>query len=248
LLKYWWGFFHTKVVLKHENKTYPYLFFRFTLFNLRTESLKKAFLNNMNFTTNNQIINFLNRNMRMQNFKLMKTLVVLAALLLSTTIGYAQKKSKEEKTTSNDEAQYTQQSMYFKKNEVYSMLIPLEIYSKFKDRLGNADKLVVMARGENMLSVTITNISTEILTDLRSALASYDVTERVFFTEILPYVMISGDDGLDIPAYLNSLTEFYKINPEVVLFAPKTYKEFPSQLNIGRFFTSQRELGHVTKF
>ena len=207
-----------------------------------------GFLINMKVTTNNQIINHLISKMLMQNFRVMKTVVVLAALLLSASIGYAQKKSKEEKTTSNNELEHTQQSNYFKKNEVYSMLIPLEIYNKFKDRLETAEKLVVMAKGENVLSLSVTNPNPEVLTDLRSTLASFEVSERVFFSEILPYIMMSGDDGKDIPAYLNSLTEFYKNNPEVILFSPKTYKEFPSQLNIGRFFNYQRELGHITKF
>lgn len=184
----------------------------------------------------------------MQNFRVMKTLVVFAALLLSSSIGFAQKKSKDEKTTVSHDEQYTQQSMYFKKNEVYSFFIPVEIYSKFKDRLGTAEKLVVMAKGENTLYLTVTNISSEILIDLRTTLASYNVSERIFFSEILPYILLSGDDGKDIQTYLNSLTEFYKTYPEVLLFAPNTYKEFPSELNIGRFFNTQKELAHITKF
>jgi len=59
---------------------------------------------------------------------------------------------------------------------------------------------------------------------------------------------MTGDEGKDVPAYLNSLIEFYKNNPEVLYYAPKEYKEFPSESNIGRFFNFQRELGHATKF
>lgn len=225
------------------------MFFRFTLFNLRTESLLRAFFHNMNFTTNNQIINFLNRNMRMQNFKLMKTVVVLAALLLSTTIGYAQKKSKEEKLQPNvDELKMTQQPNDFRRNVVYSMIIPKAAYIKLKDVLETADKLVVMAKGENSLSLIVTNPNSEVLKQLRSMLDELEMNEKEFFTEILPWVMMSGDDGKDIPAYLNSLIEFYKNNPEVLYYAPKEYKEFPSESNIGRFFNFQRELGHITKF
>ena len=203
----------------------------------------------MNFTINNQIINFLNRNMRMQNFKLMKTLVVLAALLLSTTIGYAQKKSKEEKPQPTvDELKMTQQPNDFRRNVVYSMIIPKAAYMKLKDGLETADKLVVMAKGENSLSIIVTNPNSEVLKQLRSMLDELEMNEKEFFTDILPWVMMSGDDGKDMPAYLNSLVEFYKNNPEVLYYAPKEYKEFPSESNIGRFFNFQRELGHVTKF
>jgi hypothetical protein len=208
-----------------------------------------AFLNNMNFTINNQIINYLNSYMRMQNFKLMKTLVVLAALLLSTTIGYAQKKSKEEKPQPTvDELKMTQQPNDFRRNVVYSIIIPKAAYIKLKDGLETADKLVVMAKGENSLSIIVTNPNDEVLKKLRSMLDELEMNEKEFFTDILPWVMMSGDDGKDMPAYLNSLIEFYKNNPEVLYYAPKEYKEFPSESNIGRFFNFQRELGHVTKF
>jgi len=206
-------------------------------------------LNNMNFTTNNQIINFLNCNMRMQNFKLMKTLVVLAALLLSTTIGYAQKKSKEEKTQSTvDELKMTQQSTDFKRKVVYTMIIPKTAYMKLKDGLETADQLVVMAKGENSLSIILTNPNSEVLRQLRSMLDELEMSDKEFFTDILPWIMMTGDEGKDVPAYLNSLIEFYKNNPEVLYYAPKEYKEFPSESNIGRFFNFQRELGHATKF
>jgi hypothetical protein len=203
----------------------------------------------MNFTTNNQIINFLNRNMRMQNFKLMKTLVVLAALLLSTTIGYAQKKSKEEKTQSTvDELKMTQQSTDFKRKVVYTMIIPKTAYMKLKDGLETADQLVVMAKGENSLSIILTNPNDEVLKKLRSMLDELEMSDKEFFTDILPWIMMTGDEGKDVPAYLNSLIEFYKNNPEVLYYAPKEYKELPSESNIGRFFNFQRELGHATKF
>ena len=187
--------------------------------------------------------------MRMQNFKLMKTLVVLAALLLSTTIGYAQKKSKEEKTQSTvDELKMTQQPTDFIRKVVYTMIIPKTAYMKLKDGLETADQLVVMAKGENSLSIILTNPNVEVLKKLRSMLVELEMNEKEFFTEILPWIMMTGDDGKDMPAYLNSLIEFYKNNPEVMYYAPKEYKEFPSESNIGRFFNFQRELGHVTKF
>lgn len=185
----------------------------------------------------------------MQNLKVMKTLVVLAALLLSTTIGYAQKRSKEEKTqTTVEEATVTQQQREFRGQVVYSMIIPRVAYSKFKDRLETADKLVVMAKGESCLSVIVTNPDPQLLKELRTSLEGMEMNDKEFFTEILPWIVMTGDDGKDMPAYLNSLIEFYKLNPEVLYYAPKTYKELPSESNIGRFFNFQRELGHVTKF
>jgi hypothetical protein len=183
----------------------------------------------------------------MQKSTKVNVLAVFAALLFLCSIGFAQKKSNNEQTTHSTENTQTTQNIEFKRNEVFSILVPKIVYSKFKDRLETAEKIVVMAKGENVFNLSITNINSSILKEMKESMNGFEMNEREFFSEVLPWIVITGDDGKDIPSYLNSLIEFYKFNPEVLLFAPKSYKEFPSDINIGRFFNFQRELGHIAK-
>lgn len=184
----------------------------------------------------------------MQNIRGMKKIVVLAALLFMVSIGYAQKKTKDEKNVPAENEISVQKPNDFRKSEIYTMLIPRIAFLKFKDQLESAEKLVAMSVGENVLRISVTNPSPTLIRDLRIALESMELDEKGFFTDVLPWIMMTGDDGKDIPNYLNSLIEFYKMNPEVIYFAPKSYKEFPSESNIGKFYNYQRELGHITKF
>jgi len=217
-------------------------------------------------------------NLLMQKVEKLMSVAVVAALLLLTSIGFAQTKTPAKKVVNKKEN--VQEKVVTKPTEemqpkkevptqtvgvgfeiaesvdeaakVYtplnSFIIPTAVYIKNQSIFENSKKIETVVLSNELMMLYEVQLDNEQFINVIKLMRKNRLTEKPFCTEVLPKLMVTGDEASDIKNYGAAITTYLKFNEYVTNFAPQMILELQSNPeNLSKLYRMQLEYGNFIK-